>query len=149
MSELEEKLNKEIGDLLDKLGRDYKFILYKELVRSNKVASGELVKSLSWRVKDNALEFVAAPYITYVDGGRKPGSYAPINEIKKWCRLKSIPESAAYAINKNIFKRGIRPTGVLSKSMSIFEKRNLGTINGLLSNLLERLIEEELKNDKK
>lgn len=146
---LEEELRKEINNILKILGNDYKYILYKELVNKNKVASGKLVKSINYEIKENELLFLANEYIKYVDGGRKPGKYAPINDIKSWCRFKGIDEKFAWAINKSIFKSGIRPTGVLTKSMSIFEKRNNKLIENKLTDLYERLIEEVLKKEDK
>ena len=50
MNDLENELRKEINDILEKLGKDYRYILYKELVNKNKVASGNLVKSINWEL---------------------------------------------------------------------------------------------------
>lgn len=149
MNDLENKLRLEINKILNKLGKDYKFILYNELVKRKKVASGKLVKSISYEIKDSEMLFLAEKYIEYVDAGRRPGKYAPIDEIKVWCSIKGIPGDAAWAINRSIFRRGIRPTNVLNKSMSIFEKRNNKLVEGDLADLYEQLIEEMLKKEMK
>ncbi len=46
--------------------------------------------------------------------GRKPGTYPPIKEIAKWCRLKGIDDSAKWPIARSIFKFGIAPTNAFA-----------------------------------
>ena len=47
-------------------------------------------------------------YGKYVDQGRNPGKRPPVNDIRVWCRLKGIPESAAFPIAKRLGKKDIR-----------------------------------------
>jgi hypothetical protein len=55
-------------------------------------------------------------YLTWVDRGRKPGTYPPIQAIQRWVAIKGIPKEAAWAIRRNIFKFGIKPTRVIAKT---------------------------------
>lgn len=47
-------------------------------------------------------------YGKYVDQGRKPGKRPPVNDIRVWCKLKGIPESAAFPIAKKIGEKGFK-----------------------------------------
>jgi hypothetical protein len=47
-------------------------------------------------------------YGKYVDEGRKPGKMPPVQDIRDWCRLKGIPQSAAFPIAKKIGEKGFK-----------------------------------------
>jgi hypothetical protein len=85
-----------------------------------KVASGSLVNSINYRLQETAngvnLVLLANDYLTWVDRGRKPGTYPPIQAIQRWVAIKGIPKEAAWAIRRNIFKFGIKPTRVIAKT---------------------------------
>jgi hypothetical protein len=92
----------------------------------NKIASGKLYDSIRYDVKETKKEFILtfsmAEYGKYVDKGVKPKKYlgmkrgksakksAFIEALKKWCKIKGIPEGAAFPIRRNIWKYGIAPT---------------------------------------
>ncbi len=73
----------------------------------------------------NHYKSVAENYLTFVDKGvsgtekkhATPYSYRtkypPIQAIKQWTRLKGMPEEAAYGIQRNIFRFGMKPTNVI------------------------------------
>lgn len=117
-----------------------------EIKRANKVADGKLLRSLSFDLKEIAgdiiLQFSSEKYLKYVDEGRKPGKYAPIKAIESWCNIKGIPKSASWAINKNIYKFGIKPTNVIQKAQKSFD----GYINKRLEEDLANLIEGDIIN---
>ena len=86
-------------------------------------------------------------YLKYVDEGRKPGKYPNIGELKKWARIKGIPDKAVFPIANSIFRFGIKPTHILQKTNT---KALTGApIKNLESNVaenLEDIIVKELEN---
>jgi hypothetical protein len=114
--------------LANEFGKDYVKVMV-GLLRGNKpypkVASGSLVNSINYRLQDTAngvnLILLADDYLKYVDRGRKPGTYPPIQAIQKWVAIKGIPKQAAWAIRQNIFKFGIKPTNVIRKTQNIMD----------------------------
>jgi hypothetical protein len=109
--------------LANEFGKDYVKVMV-ALLKGNrpfaKVASGSLVNSINYRLQDTAnginVILLANDYLKWVDRGRKPGTYPPIQAIQKWVAIKGIPKQAAWAIRTNIFKFGIKPTRVIAKT---------------------------------
>ena len=109
--------------LANEFGKDYVKVMV-ALLKGNrpfaKVASGSLVNSINYRLQDTAnginLILLANDYLKWVDRGRKPGTYPPIQAIQRWVAIKGIPKQAAWAIRTNIFKFGIKPTRVIAKT---------------------------------
>lgn len=74
-------------------------------------ASGDLAKSVRYEVDDRGLRVFAADYIYYVNTGRRPGKFPPIDSIKQWIEDKrlsfDIPiDSLAFLIARKISKKG-------------------------------------------
>ena len=136
--------DKELKRLYKIYGEKFIQLLAVEIKRSNKIASGALLNSIAFELKDIAkgVEIIVGgeKYLGYVDEGRKPGKYAPIKEIEKWCSIKGIPKSAAWAINKKIFKFGIKPTNIIDKAIKSFS----GYATKRLEEDLAKEIEEQL-----
>jgi hypothetical protein len=109
--------------LANEFGKDYVKVMV-SLLKNNrpyaKVASGSLVNSINYRLQETAngvnLVLLANDYLTWVDRGRNPGTYPPIQAIQRWVAIKGIPKEAAWAIRRNIFKFGIKPTRVIAKT---------------------------------
>jgi hypothetical protein len=105
------------------------------LTNQGKEATGTLHKSLKFRTQEKDNEFIVsffmAEYGQYVDKGvngyarrvgsiysfkPKDGNHKPqrkskfIESLKKWCKVKGLPEGAAFPIRRNIWKFGIKPT---------------------------------------
>jgi hypothetical protein len=114
--------------LANEFGKDYVKVLV-DLLKNNKpypkVASGSLINSINYRLQDTAygvnLILLANDYLKWVDRGRKPGTYPPIQAIQKWAQIKGIPKEAAWAIRTNIYKFGIKPTRVLARTRFTIE----------------------------
>lgn len=114
--------------LANEFGKDYVKIMV-GLLKGNKpfakVASGSLISSINYRLQNTAqginVILLANDYLQYVDRGRKPGTYPPIKAIQKWVAIKGIKKEAAWAIRRNIFKFGIKPTNVIRKTKTIIE----------------------------
>ena len=91
--------DKELREALEIFGKSYIAELSDLLRKEDKVASGNLIKSLDTRVIKTAfgtlytIQLIAEDYLQYVDGGRRPGKRPPIQAIRKWVRFKGIPQS--------------------------------------------------------
>lgn len=139
---------------LEMFGNKYVDILTAELKAAGKEASGNLINSLDYRIvrEANMIQIIiqANDYLTYVDEGRKPGSYPPIQAIKSWCNIKGIPQGAAFPIARNIFKFGIKPTGVIQKTnKKITDNNNLTQLQQIVANNIEKYVSQELFDGKR
>lgn len=99
-----------------KFGQGYVKILIAELLAAGKRASGRLISSFSPEVKFEAgiidIAITGQDYYKWVDEGRKPGTWPPIDAIRSWANHKNIPQSAVYPIAHNIYRFGIKPTNI-------------------------------------
>jgi hypothetical protein len=93
--------------------------LQQELRKEKKSASGNLIKSISFKTTGNSITLSGLPYLKWVDQGRKPGKMPPPGELVKWVKDKKIewkmtPEQMAWAVYKGMQKKGkFAPIGVL------------------------------------
>lgn len=117
--------------LLNTFGKDYVntlvYLLKNNTIPSRnglraypKVATGRLINTINYRLRETAegiqFQLLAENYLQYVDKGRKPGTYPPIEPLLRWARVKGLPVGAAYGAQKNIYKFGIKPTNVLRRA---------------------------------
>jgi len=125
-------------ETLNEFGKDYVRVLTAFLKKKKKVASGALINSVNYKLKETAQEILivleANDYLEWVDAGRRPGTYPNINAIAKWARIKGISQDAVFPIAHSIYKFGIKPTNVISDT-----KREIET-----SATFQRKYEEEL-----
>ncbi len=112
-----------LEEALQIFGEEYIEEMAAILRKQDKIASGDLIRSLDTRVLKTGfgtsytLKILAEEYLKYVESGRKPNSKAPpIEPIKKWTRDKGIPEALAYPIAKSIGIKGIKPVDVIEKA---------------------------------
>lgn len=103
---------------------------------SPKVASGSLINSISGNYNPNNQEVTVEmlDYWIYVNEGRKPGKYVPLDSIKIWIKQKGLKgrdkktgrfittEKFAWGINTNIKKFGIAPTYFYDRAVDNFEQ---------------------------
>jgi hypothetical protein len=144
--------------------------------RGNKVASGNLLNSLTYEVVDfqgqAALKITYADYFKYVNLGRKPRvKRVPLDVLLEWISIKGIRgktksgrqmsnRSLAWAVQTNIFKYGIRPANIYDKTLDNIEdlfdnpppdiaeelEYLYDAIEGDINNLINNMIEDELKS---
>jgi hypothetical protein len=99
----------------------YALIIIEELQRllnENDITSASnLYNSLDSQFIDSLdgiqLDVISNDYLKFVDEGRSPGKFPPIDAIKDWVGTKGIDESAAWPIAHKIFKFGIEPKNIL------------------------------------
>lgn len=136
--------------VLNEFGKDYVKILIRLLKKEGKSATGALINSISYKLKEVAgliqYQLISNDYLTYVDEGRRPGSYPPIRAISDWVRVKGISKDAVFPIARSIYKFGIEPTNVISKTLT--EIRTSPTLmrkyEDTLVDNLEKLIAAEI-----
>ena len=130
-----------------KRNRDYAGTAPKSPFGSNLSNSIETV----WDDQMQTLGILMADYWQVVDEGRQPGKWAPIQPIKDWLNKPNInlPQEAAFAIQKNIYKFGIRPTGfygrAVDKIASKIEKDFGDDFDTYLDTFLDTLLEPQLR----
>lgn len=148
-----ENLRKE----LDKYGQEVVDDLFDELAILDKYASGKLIASLDYRIREilngYELDILMEDYGQYVDKGRKPGKMPPLEPIKEWTKLKGLPTGLAFPIARKIGMFGIPPTNFIEKALS----RSRGKFTEIVSRAAKedftkevtKEIEIELKNNNK
>jgi hypothetical protein len=136
--------------LMDEFGKDYVKILIRLLKKEGKDATGALINSISYKLRDTAgiiqYQLIANDYLQYVDEGRRPGSYPPMRAISDWVRVKGISKDAIFPIMRSIYTFGIEPTNVIKNTLN--EIKTSPTLQkkyeDTLEEQLEKLIEAEL-----
>lgn len=135
-------------------GQDYVKILTALLKKKGKVGSGALINSLDYRIQESANQISiiiqSNDYLKFVDEGRKPGSYPPIQAISKWATLKGISQEAVFPIARSIYKFGIKPTNVIQETNNEFlNSQTLANkyqerISTNIEDIVTKMIEQEL-----
>lgn len=113
---------KNIINALRKFGKAAVLEITNNIVRENKIASRKMLDSLTFDIKDEITELVlqvkAEDYFKFVDKGRGHGKkMIPPDDLKRWMRIKGIPEQFSYPINRKIGRFGIDPTDILAISI--------------------------------
>ena len=126
-----------VEKVIEKYGELIVDSLQKRLAQGRKNASGTLSNSLGYKYSTYAggyrIQVTGAKYLINVDRGRRAGAkMPPVKPIMNWIKVKpglvakgkkaptpQALKSYAYAIAKNISKRGIKPFPLLSKGTAI------------------------------
>lgn len=128
--ELDQIVHDALDDRVGPLGID---LIQDELKEAGAVASFDLYNSwshtvtpLRGRKRGYGLKIVSddAPEKLYaVEQGREPGTYAPVDQLKKWIDIVGIEpdegesiDQVAFAINQHIFEDGIEGRHPLKKA---------------------------------
>lgn len=102
--------NKNIYDTLNDIGAQIVKEMGDIIKSKGAVASGKLLNSLQYDVQfNNGVWQLLIEYVDYgyfVDKGRNPGRFPPMQSIKKWMSLKGIPQEALWPIMVKIKKAG-------------------------------------------
>jgi len=122
---------KEIGS---KTVKDAKSILKEK----NKINTGKLYNSINYVIENNKLVFKMLDYGQWVDKGRKPGKYVPVDALNKWLKQKGIDLKYSFVINRAIKRRGIKPTFFFTKAV----EENINIDDKTLDKIAEGLIEK-------
>ena len=58
------------------------------------------------------------PYAQTMEVGRKPGTWPPIEPLRRWAHLVLGDESAGFLVARAIFKRGIKPRAMFARGLT-------------------------------
>lgn len=122
--------------LQEKLAKRARALLIREITRSK--GKTRIVNQIDYRLQKDAKIIIEAPeYLTFIDKGRRPGKMPPIQAIARWVNLKGLSPESAWPIAVNIMKFGIKPTNVIQKAITQWEKELPTIIEEDLANSLE------------
>lgn len=142
-------LDKSVKDILNRYGVQIISKMREELVQNNSIATSKLYNSLTYEVKQKVNEFILSfkseDYAKYVESGRKPGKFPPINKIKEWTKSKGIPERAAYPIAMKIYKFGIPPRPFIKPAFDSYKDEILKTLVYVIKSETINTFTKELK----
>ena len=148
---------------MEKYGEEVIIELAVQLRKADKIATGNLVKSLDYDLIE-ALDLIvlnikAADYLSVVDKGRKKQKDPPPQQaILKWINIKPLPrwkdkkgriiskKSQAFLIARSIGKNGIKATNVIKKSMDKVRKIQAKLISEAAGADIRRLVQNVLVN---
>lgn len=98
-------------------------------------ASGELYDSIEITVSARGMAIYVAStshYAPYVEFGTRP-HFPPVDAIRRWCRLKGIPETAAYPICLKIAERGTAAQPFMRPALAAGRRNHLSRLRALIS----------------
>jgi hypothetical protein len=165
-----------IKDALNKFGEDYVTELVQRLIRDDKKASGNLIRSIDYEVLEVVTELIdqsakwvvksysgvkinAADYLINVDQGRKKGAkMPPPSALIPWIKNRNIKfrdkkgrfitnKQTSFIIARGISKNGIKPTNVIEETNAAMLNKLNGLSEAYGDELLKGLM-EVLKNIK-
>jgi hypothetical protein len=152
-------VNDNLKSALEQVGIDLVKELTKQLINADKKASGNLIKSLDYKVVETIdgflLNLLAADYLTFVDQGRKPGKMPPPSKLDKWIVVRGIAprdkkgrfisrKSIQFLIARSIGKKGIKPTNVIRKSIDSIYSNKIKLLEKAAVEDIEALIQKIL-----
>ena len=118
--------------VLGEFGQELRNTYQDNLIRDDKIASGNLLNSIDYKVQydDRAIwvELHLEDYYKWVENGRGPGKFPPPDKILEWIRIKPVipddrggklptEQQLAYLIGKKISEEGIEPGNQLHNAM--------------------------------
>jgi hypothetical protein len=136
---IEAELNKWAGEFVNTLRNN--------LISAGKSATGNLVRSINYRLVQNgdqfSIVFEAADYLEWVDKGRKPGKMPPYKKLIPWVesrglRFAKTSDSMAFVIARSIAKKGIKP-------LNVIERTKQSTIQNLKTMMTGKMKENIIK----
>jgi len=151
-------LESKIETALGKIGEYYVQELKKQLSQDKKVASGDLLNSITSDAKGNALKITANKYLGAISDGKKATSKAPstemVSKVSKWMQYKKLPlkgyrgrfqrqtpsnyRRAAFAVARSINRSSWEGSSVIRNSFKAIE----GNINSELVKAYKSEIKE-------
>lgn len=124
-------------DFGEALVEDLKF----QLANLDKFATGDLIETMYYEVKEAdgkaVIKVFARDYFRYVERGRRPGAKMPPEEpIRKWLRVKLMPERLQFVVRRSIARKGIKGVFILNPTIKKITADFLPKYSKQLSNLV-------------
>lgn len=128
------------------------------LIRDDKKASGNLISSLkpvSIQFKNNKFEadISIASYWKYVEYGRRPGKFPPVNKILEWIKIKPViprpmnglkpptEPQLAFLIARKIARDGIKAGNQFKEALDMTWNRHYNNISNAISEDLNEMVD--------
>ena len=152
---------KELDKAIEILGEELVNKLREALRNANKNSSGNLIKSVDYKIIKQAdetiLQILAADYLEYVDEGRKPGKFPPLKALDKWIVRRGIAPrdkkgkfisraSVKFLIARSIGKNGIKGIHVVRKTIEEVYSKKQELITEAVSTDIETMIDKIIIN---
>ena len=130
-------LQQVLDDFIKDVAETYRGLL----LRDGKNATGELISSIkpmTPELVDGAFEcsLSLAPHWKYVENGRRPGKFPPVDNILEWVKAKPqlarpnrldrkeiTPKQLAFLVARKIATKGIQPGNQLEEAIDIVYTR--------------------------
>jgi hypothetical protein len=78
-------------------------------------------------------------YAPYVEMGTRP-HFPPLDAIREWCRVRGIPESAAFPIARQIARRGLPERPFLFPAMYVGMRNHVNRVRNFVQGGLRKLL---------
>lgn len=157
--------NQKLKDALELFGENLVKELVSNLIKADKKATGNLIKSIDYRLVETAdgviLELLAADYLQAVDKGRRKGAkQPPTKSLDRWVIARGIAprdkngkfisrESLKFLIARSISKNGIKPTNVIRKSIDKIYSNKTELLKKAAAEDIEKMIDDIIFKGKK
>jgi hypothetical protein len=112
------------------------------LRRNGSIASGDLYQTIVVYISPGGMRVAVgstSPYAPYVEFGTRP-HMPPVDAIRRWCRLKGIPEDAAWPIALHIAAHGTPEQPFLYPAYLVGRSMHLARVEELLEAGLSRTL---------
>ena len=147
-----------LQQVLDDFTKDVAETYKSLLLRDGKNATGELISSIrpmTTELVDGTLQcsLSLAPYWKYVENGRKPGRFPPVDNILDWVKAKPqlarpnrldrkeiTPKQLAFLVARKIATKGIQPGNQLEEAMDIVYARWKDRIDAAITADIEAIL---------
>ena len=147
-------LQQVLDDFIKDVAETYKSLL----LRDGKNATGELISSIrpmTPELVNGTFEcsLSLAPHWKYVENGRRPGKFPPIDNILDWVKAKPqlvrpnrldrkelAPRQLAFLVARKIAAKGIQPGNQLEEAMDIVYARWKDRIDAAITADIETVI---------
>jgi hypothetical protein len=150
---------KDLNKIFEEIGSELVKELTKNLLQLDKKATGDLIRSLDYKVVEKVDGFLvtllADEHLKWVDEGRRPGKQPPTKALDRWVVARGITmkdkkgkfikrESVKFLIARAIGKKGIKPTNVIQKTIDnvwtrkkeLIRKAAIEDINALIDKII-------------
>lgn len=147
-----------LQQVLDDFTKDVAETYRSLLLRDGKNATGELISSIrpmTPELVNGAFEcsLSLAPHWKYVENGRRPGKFPPIDNILEWVKVKPelarpnrldrkeiTPKQLAFLVARKIATKGIQPGNQLEEALAIVYARWKDRIDAAITADIENII---------
>jgi len=126
-------------ELLEEIGEKITTRAKDNLVKHSKIATGTLYDSIKYTISKNQLSIDMASYGKFVNDGRKPGKFVPVDSLNKWLKIKGIDLKYSYVINRAIKERGIPRTNFMTNAVELTVKEMDSLIEDFVDDIFENI----------